>query len=181
MERQPDYYLILGVAPDASPQEIARAYRSLVRRRHPDSRPEGDQQAGLADIYDAWAVLRDPARRAEYDGATRAQERSARAGAQPAAARPVPVRVRRDGPVRPSRDPLRARANDRVPQDAPASRDDDEPAARPAARGPAQRPGQPTIWVGPTIVLGPRPGRQARRDGAPNLVELLRELRHRLL
>jgi curved DNA-binding protein CbpA len=160
MARQPDYYLILGVAPDASPQEIARAYRSLVRRRHPDSRPEGDQQAGLADVYDAWAVLRDPARRADYDGATRAHERAARAGTQPPAGRPVPVRVRRDDPV---------------------TTGHDEPAPRVSDRAPAQSHGNSTIWVGPTIRLGPQPGPQGRPDAGPDLVELLRELRRRLL
>lgn len=77
-ERNPDprgYYALLGVSPDASRQEIGRAFRALVRRRHPDvgdsggdsgagaGRPDGDVRA----ILDAFAVLRDPEVRAAYD------------------------------------------------------------------------------------------------------------------
>lgn len=62
----PDYYAILGVASTASQGEIARAYRHQVRSRHPDLRRDTESGA-LADVLAAYAVLRDPARRADYD------------------------------------------------------------------------------------------------------------------
>ncbi|PNH85653.1 J domain-containing protein [Arthrobacter sp. AFG20] len=68
----PDYYAVLHVSRGASPQEIARAYRSLMRRHHPDlAGPdvagEGAAPAELQLIMQAFAVLRDPKRRHAYD------------------------------------------------------------------------------------------------------------------
>lgn len=69
-----DLYTVLEVRPSASQAEITRAYRSLLRRHHPDTRPptiEASQRAAsdatLADVIAAYAVLGDPARRAAYD------------------------------------------------------------------------------------------------------------------
>lgn len=76
-EHSPDPYEILHLGPAATAREIARAYRSLMRSHHPDTRSPGavptDQESGareikeLHDIMDAYAVLGDPARRAAYD------------------------------------------------------------------------------------------------------------------
>ena len=74
----PDHYAALRVRPSASQQEIARAYRALMRNLHPDvdgGRPPesaaGEQGAARNDdlllIMQAFAVLRDPGRRAAYD------------------------------------------------------------------------------------------------------------------
>lgn len=67
MADTPDYYGTLHVGPDASQQEISRAYRSLMRSHHPDmdggTAPEGE----LLRIMQAYHVLRDPQRRADYD------------------------------------------------------------------------------------------------------------------
>jgi DnaJ-class molecular chaperone len=66
----PDYYTVLGVASTASSTEIAHAYRRRVRSQHPDARPDTRQDAGsegLGEVIAAYAVLRDPARRADYD------------------------------------------------------------------------------------------------------------------
>jgi curved DNA-binding protein CbpA len=60
------YYDLLGVDPDASADEIQRAYRLLALRHHPDVAPDSDQ-AMMAAINGAWAVLSDPARRRVYD------------------------------------------------------------------------------------------------------------------
>ena len=60
------YYELLGVDPDASAEEIQRAYRLLARRHHPDVAPDADR-ATMAAINGAWAVLSDPARRRNYD------------------------------------------------------------------------------------------------------------------
>jgi curved DNA-binding protein CbpA len=58
----------LGVSPDASDEEIAVAYRKAAKAHHPDK--GGDPEA-FAKISRAVAVLRDPARRAEYDATGR--------------------------------------------------------------------------------------------------------------
>lgn len=72
MTSQPDYYDILGIKPAASQQEISRAYRALMRTHHPDldagAAAGGEHYLGeLLQIMQAFAVLRDPARRAAYD------------------------------------------------------------------------------------------------------------------
>jgi DnaJ-class molecular chaperone len=66
----PDYYTVLGVASTASSTEIAHAYRCRVRNQHPDAHHNIGQDAGsegLREVIAAYAVLRDPARRAAYD------------------------------------------------------------------------------------------------------------------
>ena len=65
-----DFYVILGLAPGASPAEIKRAYTRLSRRYHPGVNP-GDRQAeALFDrITEAYQTLSDPDRRQQYDTA----------------------------------------------------------------------------------------------------------------
>src|SRR6185437_641446 len=93
----PDLYQLLGVARDASREQIAQAWRRRARAEHPDARPgrPGDEadQAGarFQALAGAWQVLGDPGRRAAYD---RALARG-QAAAMPA---PVPVPVRRVRP-----------------------------------------------------------------------------------
>lgn len=62
-----DYYKIMGVARDASAQDIKRAHRRLARRYHPDVSQEPDAEARFKDISEAYEVLRDPHKRAAYD------------------------------------------------------------------------------------------------------------------
>ena len=63
-----DYYKILGVSRDASQEEIKRAFRELALKYHPDRNP-GDPHAEekFKEINEAYQVLGDPRKRAEYD------------------------------------------------------------------------------------------------------------------
>ena len=64
----PEYYQIMGVEPDASPEEIKQAYIRLVKKYHPDTH-QGDVKAEekLKKINEAYDTLKDLAKRAEYD------------------------------------------------------------------------------------------------------------------
>ena len=62
-----DYYQIMGVARDASADDIKRAYRRLARKYHPDVSKEKDAEARFKEIGEAYEVLRDPEKRAAYD------------------------------------------------------------------------------------------------------------------
>ena len=90
---QQDYYKVLGVARNASAQEIDEAYRRLVRENHPDLHP-GDKrkEETLRKVNEAYQVLGNPAKRKEYDEllAGVAQNRTPAAGstkAQPTGSR----------------------------------------------------------------------------------------------
>lgn len=62
-----DYYAIMGVARDASQDEIKRAYRKLARKYHPDVSKEKDAETRFKDLGEAYEVLKDPEKRAAYD------------------------------------------------------------------------------------------------------------------
>lgn len=73
-----DYYNILGVARQASPDAIKSAYRRLARKYHPDVSQEPGAEARFKEVAEAYDSLRDPQRRAAYDRLLethRAQER----------------------------------------------------------------------------------------------------------
>jgi len=63
-----DYYDILGIEKGASADEIKKAFRRLARKHHPDLNP-GDKNAEkkFKEINEAYEVLGDPKKRAEYD------------------------------------------------------------------------------------------------------------------
>lgn len=62
-----DYYAVLGVTPETPEQEIKRAFRKLARQYHPDVSKLPDAEQRFKEINEAWEVLKDPAKRAEYD------------------------------------------------------------------------------------------------------------------
>ncbi|MFO0892926.1 MAG: DnaJ C-terminal domain-containing protein [Isosphaeraceae bacterium] len=63
-----DYYEILGVAKDATPEAVKKAYRGMARKYHPDVNP-GDKSAEkkFKEVQQAYDVLSDPEKRALYD------------------------------------------------------------------------------------------------------------------
>ncbi len=68
MRGMKDYYEILGVPRDASPEEIKKAFRRLALKYHPDRNP-GDKEAEekFKEINEAYACLSDPVKRQQYD------------------------------------------------------------------------------------------------------------------
>lgn len=70
--RERTLYDLLGVSKNASADEIAAAYRAAVRLNHPDVSVAADAEATMVRLNDAFAVLRDPVRRASYDFSLRA-------------------------------------------------------------------------------------------------------------
>ena len=62
-----DYYAIMGVKPTDDLKTIKTAYRRLARKFHPDVSKEPDTEARFKEVAEAWKVLSDKQRRAEYD------------------------------------------------------------------------------------------------------------------
>ena len=62
-----DYYEILGVKPDADTKAIKTAYRRLARKYHPDVSTEHNAENRFKEVSEAYEVLGDAGKRAEYD------------------------------------------------------------------------------------------------------------------
>jgi len=62
-----DYYEILGVDRGASQEAIAKAFRALARKHHPDVNKEAGAEARFKQITEAHEVLKDPEKRQRYD------------------------------------------------------------------------------------------------------------------
>jgi molecular chaperone DnaJ len=79
-----DYYAALGVPKDADAAAIKKAYRKLATELHPDKNPgNSEAEARFKDVSEAYDVLSDTKRRAEYDEARRLFGAGARPGGFP--------------------------------------------------------------------------------------------------
>lgn len=64
---QEDYYKVLSVDKNASDQEISKAYRKLAKKYHPDLNHEPGAEAKYKQVNEAYEVLHDKQKRAQYD------------------------------------------------------------------------------------------------------------------
>jgi hypothetical protein len=134
---QDDPYRVLGVSTEASRQDITRAYRRAASAAHPDARPrDPDATARFRAVTDAYDLLSDADRRAEYDRQHARADTAARwPNLPPLAGRPYgpPVWA---GPVHIEPPDVHAPGNDEL------------------------RSGAGCL-VDPPVILAPRPGRRA--------------------
>jgi curved DNA-binding protein CbpA len=67
LARLKDYYAILGVPRNATPEEIKEAYWRLAKEYHPDKTPSPEAEERFKHVNEAYHVLTDPAKKAEYN------------------------------------------------------------------------------------------------------------------
>ena len=91
-----DHYAILGVTPASEDVVIRAAYHALMRRYHPDADPSAEAAERSRAINEAYAVLRDPEKRARYDATLVTQDLLFDPAAHPA---PTGPRRSRLGPA----------------------------------------------------------------------------------
>ncbi|MBE9170115.1 J domain-containing protein [Pleurocapsales cyanobacterium LEGE 06147] len=81
MQTVRNYYEILGVNPNASSEEIKKAYRTLARQYHPDRNPGNKiAEEKFKDINEAYEILSDVTKRSQYDQFSKAWGKSGKNG-----------------------------------------------------------------------------------------------------
>ncbi len=71
--KQPDYYKILQLDPEAEPEVVTAAYRRLASKYHPDVNSASDAEERMRNLNLAYAVISDVAKRSDYDRQRRAR------------------------------------------------------------------------------------------------------------
>ena len=87
-----DHYSVLGVTPASEDVVIRAAYHALMRRYHPDADPSDEAAERSRVINEAYAVLRDPAKRTRYDKSLGSCDLKFEPGSRPV--QPKPLRSR---------------------------------------------------------------------------------------
>jgi curved DNA-binding protein CbpA len=87
------HYDILNVSPHAEPVVVEAAYRALIKKYHPDQAADVPVSKDAAAINEAFAILKDSGRRAEYDHRLWTRQQSARLSELKALDRPRPARL----------------------------------------------------------------------------------------
>jgi len=77
-----DYYDVLGITRDATPEQVKKAFRRLAMKYHPDRNSSGDAGELFKAVNEAYEVLADPERRAVYDRYGHARAESPFGGAR---------------------------------------------------------------------------------------------------
>lgn len=68
MSEKRDYYEVLGISRNATPDEIKKAYRALAKKYHPDVNPgNAEAEQKFKEINEAYGILSDPEKRSQYD------------------------------------------------------------------------------------------------------------------
>ena len=62
-----DFYQLLGLPKDATPQEIQQAYREAARKLHPDTRDSRVNTELFLEVQEAYDILSDPIKREQYN------------------------------------------------------------------------------------------------------------------
>src|SRR5205814_1717800 len=86
LNREPDYYAILGASEDASPREIERLYKRQAHKRHPD---RGGAEDDMKTLNEAYGVLHDEGARKQYDARRSGPVTNNATASSPPAAREV--------------------------------------------------------------------------------------------